>query len=138
MKQRGNRYSTAYVTRARELYGAGWTNCTEIARILEREMGRRPGQTTIRRWVDPDYAEVVRTRQRRGGVCGPARTNTWRLRLARIMDLQGIGLTYDAIARVVSHDFELELDEDQVGFLLRGEASDEGAGRLLWPEGAQS
>jgi hypothetical protein len=129
-------YPSIYPARARELHGAGWGNCSEIARILEREMGRRPGQTTIRRWVDEDYAEVVRTRQRRGGVCGPARQKTWHLRLARIEALHEIGLTHMGVAKVASLDFDLELGEDDIGFLVRGEVSDEGVRRLLYPKGA--
>lgn len=129
-------YPSSFPVRARELHRSGWENCSEIARILEREMGRCPGQTTIRRWVDEDYAEVVRMRQRRGGVCGPARQKTWHLRLARIEALHGIGLTHDAVAKVASLDFDLELTEDDVGHLVRGEVSDEGVRRLLYPKGA--
>ena len=136
MKQRGNKYSTAYVSRARELYEAGWTNCADLSRKLERELGRPPSPTTIRKWCDPDYAEACRIRERVGGVSGPNRFKTWKLRLERIRELRGLDLSYESIAKVVAHDFALTLDGPAVERMLRGEMQEPSIQRLLWPEGA--
>jgi hypothetical protein len=138
MKQRGNRYSTAYVTRARELYGAGWTNCADLSRKLEGELGRAPSPTTIRKWCDLDYAESVRIRERRGGRPGPNRFKTWKLRLERIRELRNLGLSCEAIAKVVAHDFSLSLDGGAVERMLRGEMQEPTIARLLWPKGTRA
>jgi hypothetical protein len=124
-------YPSTYPAKAREHFEAGWTNCTEIARKLERELGRRPGQSTVRRWVDPDYAEVVRMRQRRGGVCGPSRRTTASMRLDRLASLTGLGLSLADVAKVANFDFGTSLTGSDVEFLLGAEFSDRDLKRLL-------
>src|SRR4051812_1043286 len=136
MKQRGNKYSTAYVSRARELYRAGWTNCSEVARMLQKEFGRAPNSTTIRKWVDPDYYEAVKTRERVGGVSGPNRLKTWKLRFERIVQLTRAGLDADSAALVLQLDFGLEIDADDVTAMLAGTMAKPRMEGLLYPKGA--
>lgn len=132
---RGNSYPLAYYNRARELYGAGWTNLAEVARMLERELGRKPNPTTIRKWVDPDYYESVRMRERTGGVSGPNRFKTWKLRLERMRELrEKVGLSFRAIADLMSHDFEVDLTAEQAERILTGRVCEGTTKRLLWPQ----
>lgn len=127
-------YPVAVVKRARELYEAGWTNCSELARILARETGQAPNPTTIRKWVDPDYAEVCRARRQIGGISGPNREKTWQLRLRRVRELRGIGLSFRDIAALISHDFDVSLSTEQVAYMLTAEPRQSTLERLLWPQ----
>jgi hypothetical protein len=124
-------YPSTYPTRAKVLFDSGWTNCSELARLLEAELGRRPAHSTIRRWVDPDFAEVVRIRQRRGGICGPTRRLSAELRLERLLALAGAGLADLDVARVLNLDFGLRLTADNVEYLRDAEPSAAVAKRLL-------
>lgn len=57
------RHKTDVMARAIELHAAEWKP-GQIPRILDHEFGVRPSRDTILRWVDPSYAEKVRTRMR--------------------------------------------------------------------------
>lgn len=126
----GMGHRTALVTRAKELYAAGW-RCGEIRQVLAREMGACPAEATIRRWVDPEYAEAQRESQRTGA--SAARKWGWKNRLARIHTLAEIGLEHGAIAKVVNHDFSLGLSTQAVRFLLEGRVDTGKVKSLLSP-----
>ena len=130
-------YPMTVVNRARELYEAGW-NCTEIARLLTRENGHAPHPTTIRKWADPDYAEVCRMRRQIGGVSGPNREKTWQRHLRRIRELRSLRISYRSIAALMSHDFGLDLTADRVEYLLKKNPETSTVERMLWPEGART
>lgn len=129
----GRSYPTSTMTRARELHEAGWL-CGQIADILDSEIGAKPSEVTIRRWVDPDYAEAQRASQRTGGE--RTRKWGWRLRLRRALDLRSAGLSYSAIAKLFALDFGLSLSVSQVEAIVKGDCEDRTVKRLLSAEGA--
>jgi len=125
----GMGHSTAVVARARELAAAGW-NAADIARRIPIEFpGVTPAATTVRRWIDDDYAERQRLREQTGGV--QTRRWGWRRRLARIRQLRDADVAFDAIVKLARLDFGLDLSTQQVEKVARGETSDAGARRLL-------
>jgi hypothetical protein len=128
----GMGHSSATVKRACELHKAGF-RCGQISGLLETEMGVRPHEVTVRRWVDPDYAEAQRERRSIGGT--QARRAGWKPRLKRLRDLQGVGVPYPAIAKVANLDFGLSLSEHDVREVLarQGLAADK-LRRLLDPK----
>jgi hypothetical protein len=125
----GMGHPIAVVNRARKLADAGW-NAAQIARRIPTEFpGIEPAQTTVRRWVDPEYAERQKTRHRVGG--SKARKWGWRRRLDRARDLRSAGLTYSAIAAVMRLDFGLDLSEQQVERLVNERITERGARAVL-------
>jgi hypothetical protein len=116
----------------RRLSEAGWGNAA-IRRILaDQGVDPIPTLKTIRMWIDPDYADQVRaeTRQRMRQTSpmtfrwpGP-RSVEWRVR--RIKVLADAGLTKEAIAKVMTHDFpDCPLSRAQIDGILR-------QGRIPW------
>lgn len=106
------RYSSAAVARARQLRAVNWS-ISEIPRVLEREGHGHPSQFTVRLWVDPrrhaaSQAAVRRAHAHRSAAKSdftfPSnRTPEWRV--GRIKALGGLGLSNEAIAKVMSFDF---------------------------------
>lgn len=90
---------------------------TEIQAALAKR-GIRPTLTTVTRWADPDYRDAENERMRRGRQI--RRMSTPRLRLNRMQELRDVGLSFDAIRRVVNHDLGLELTTEQVRGILNG------------------
>lgn len=136
MKSKGTRYTTKEMARAKSLVEAGW-NPTETSRFLRQEFGRSPNPTTIRKWADPDYYEAVKMRERIGGISGPNRYKTWKLRLERMQALRGLGLSYADVAAVVSHDFSIAVTAWQADRILSGTLTQPSVEELLWPQGRQ-
>lgn len=72
------RYTTAEIQLARELYAGGW-NIAEICRVIASETGRSPSRGTVTTWVDDNYRlrriEKIAARQR----VDNAKTATFRL-----------------------------------------------------------
>lgn len=108
-------YGTKIVRRATEMYEAGWT-ITRITELLAREFGlaRPPRYSTVRSWVDEEYAQERRVRcreaQRRTNSVGyhlgrRNTTATWRDGRVRYLAAHGIGEWQ--IARVMTADFPL-------------------------------
>lgn len=120
------------VARARTLHEAGW-RCGEIPAILHRELGVCPHEVTVRRWIDPDYAEAQKLSKERSG--RQMRKWGWRSRLRRLRELREIGLSFSAIAALMSHDFGLELSERQAEAIAKGTCIEATVKRLLAPEG---
>lgn len=117
------------VARARELGEAGW-NAAQITRRIPQEFpGSKPARTTVRRWIDPDYALRQRESWRSGGV--QTRRWGWSRRLRRIRELRDAEIPFDAITKLVRLDFGLDLDRRQIEHLARGETSDDGARQIL-------
>jgi hypothetical protein len=135
----GMGHSTAVVARARDLAAAGW-NATDIARRIPKEFpGIAPAATTVRRWIDPDYAERQRVREQVGGP--KMRRWGWRRRLDRVRALRDAGLTHRAVAAVMGLDFGLDLSEQQVESLVNEKVSEQGARAALGcpaPAGAKA
>lgn len=131
-------YPATLVGRARELHAADW-NSTEIARIIARETDGRyqPSRNTVYRWIDPDYAAAERARKRTGRP-KRSRRKAWRFVFDRIEEMRRLGMSYRAIAVLVSHDFDLSLTDEQVERMLQGRMRESTMAELLWPKGASS
>jgi hypothetical protein len=125
----GMGHSIAVVNRAKELAEAGWTVAEITRRLPDEFMGIEPAETTVRRWVDADYAERQRQSDRTGGV--QTRRWGWHRRLARIRELREAGIGFDAITKLLHLDFDLPLDCQQVERIHRGEFSAETTRRYL-------
>lgn len=132
-------YPAKYAIRARELAEANWS-LTDIANILGREFGQRPSVPSVRRWIDPDYAETERFARARGGHLKPRqRRKMWRLVYDRMCELRfeaGLGAT--AIAKLLTHDFGADVTPEQVRHMTEGNVSERTMRRQLWPKGAES
>jgi hypothetical protein len=128
----GMGHPIAVVNRAKELAEAGWT-AAQIARQIPKEfVGVAPAETTVRRWIDPDYAERQRQSDRTGGI--QTRRWGWRRRLARIRELRDAEVGFDAITKLLHLDFGLALGREQVERIARGEVSTEAIRRNLGGE----
>jgi hypothetical protein len=124
------------VKRARDLHEAGW-NFTDVGRIIGRETDgvHRPTRNAVRSWIDPDYAEGERLR-RRTGRPRKSRRKGWRFVFDRVEEMRELNISYRAIAVLISHDFDLSLDEEQVRSMLQGRMRESTMARLLWPKRA--
>ncbi len=130
----------------RRLYQDYERTPSEIRKQLaDRGYEPLPGWATILCWADPEYnrSRLARARsrhaQRRGG---ELRRNTpkrgWHYRLERLEELRSIGISYRAIAALMSYDFDLELTAAQVEYLLKEQPKTETIKRLLWPQGSDA
>jgi hypothetical protein len=133
-------YPIQVVTRARELHAAGFDSPTEIARIIARESEQKvqPSRNSVRRWIDPDYAEAEREKKRKGKPQCAKRRKAWRMRLDRMRELrEDVGLSFESIAALVSHDFPgVSISDQQAERILGGQLTERTTARLLWPQGA--
>lgn len=131
-------HRSSSVQRAIELKAAGWTDL-QIAAILERETGRRPGSMTVRRWTDPDWAQADKERSRRRharlrrakGI--PPRYSHSPVRELLDEDLLALRrddhLTYTAISRVLWRFYAVRLSADQVRYRLYALGAEKNANR---------
>lgn len=97
---------------ARDLHAGGWKP-TAIRRLLGEAGHEQPSVYTIHQWTNPTYKERQLAQHRRRDAERTAaqsdfrwpnsRSTTWRLR--RMETLRGLGLSYVAVAKVMSHDF---------------------------------
>jgi hypothetical protein len=125
----GMGHPIAVANRARELAQAGWT-ATQIARRIPTEFpGVEPAPTTVRRWIDREYAERQRSDRRMGGA--KTRRWGWRRRLERVRDLRSAGLSYRSVAAVMRLDFRIDLSERQVERLVNEKVGEEAARAAL-------
>lgn len=122
-------YADHVADRARELHAAGFPK-KRIAKIVADEFGlpAPPTANTITAWVDPELAERwkdanrIRKRHRLRSatlsvVQGAARSDDWKLE--RMRALREGGLSYRAVAAVMSLDFPDDpVTEDQVRYAL--------------------
>lgn len=120
----------------------GWTVSRIIAALAKR--GHHPAHNTVLAWVDEDYAEARRRatriamRRKNGG--GPGRLTRRRqhpadMRLQRMRDLRSVGLSYRAIAALLSFDFEdVEISAEQVRAIFNGRLSQSTARQLVYPK----
>lgn len=115
------RHTTETMSRAIELKEAGWRP-GEISKLLERELGVRPGRNTILRWTNPTYAERERTRMSR--INARRWANRWRFNLlerstdacrqAFIHRLTAEGVPTSSIAKVCTVLFGEPVSRDAV------------------------
>jgi hypothetical protein len=120
MSTKAVRHTSGTVALAKTMYGDGdaWTP-TQIARYLA-EQGTPASVVTIRRWVDPDYAERRRIAQRaeaRARRGAPVVSDT--PMLDRMRQLRAGGVFFSQIALVLRIDHGLKLTEGQVRYYLR-------------------
>jgi hypothetical protein len=100
------------MTLCREMYGR-WT--AEQVRAYLAEHSVLISETTVKRWGDPAYYEARRVRDR-----DTARRRRQTLRAyERMVTLRERGLTFNAIAIVLSVDLGVEVDAEQVRYSLR-------------------
>lgn len=124
-----NRYPMTVVSLARRLYGDGdsWTP-TQIKRYLAEHHDLNVALVTVRCWVVPGFAEDQRrlnseSYHRRKTLTvgkGPRATalDTPEKRLARLRVLREAGVSFTGIAKVFAIDTGVELDDEQVRYLL--------------------
>lgn len=116
------KYTSKHHRRARELAGQGFEP-QGIRRILGREQGVTPTTTTLRTWVDEEYA-VARKEQNRshklrrlreaGKVGWRANTVTAGWKLDRMRELRAAGLSWRGIGIVAGvwwGDYGLSVDQ---------------------------
>ena len=125
---------------ARRLYEQnGWSPYRIRKAIIGRGYDPAPAEHTIRTWVDDDYRDEHLKRGRSYRPAGPARQRAWALRLSRMEELRRVGLSYRAIAALMTHDFkDVDVTADQAERILKGKVSGRTIRRLLWPKGARS
>jgi hypothetical protein len=110
----GRGYPVNLVTSVRRYADAGWS-IAQLLDFIEREHGFRPHQSTISRWLDPaQRARDARTNERRAARRRAEETGGRHLRagqtpefkIARVQALRRGRLSFDAIAVVMSLDYE--------------------------------
>jgi hypothetical protein len=124
---RGNRHPMTVVTKARHLAEGGWRPF-EIVRLLAED-GIHVHASSVQMWVDPTVAEKRRRRgierrrrdaTRRSGRLAHFVTNaTDEFKLVRMRALRERGLGANAIAKVMTFDFEETLTQRQVEYALK-------------------
>ncbi len=115
----------------------GWTGYRIRLALKLRGYTPLPAEATIKGWIDEDYREERNRRRRKGRPFPRTRMRAWRGRLERMRELREIGISYTAIAALMSHDFEeIDLSEEQVRSILQGKVQQQTVQRLLWPQGA--
>jgi hypothetical protein len=127
--RRQSKHSPRTIALARQLYGDGdsWTP-TQIVRYLERN-GVQPVPTlgTVRRWVVPGMADAHRElnlrsyharRAKRHGN-GPVQADDPAVRLARLRALRDAGMSYASLAILAAVDFDLQITDDQMRYVLQ-------------------
>lgn len=137
-RPQANRYPPKVIRYARELWERG-RGIEEIRQTLGR-YGPVPSWSTVRRWVDDDYAQAVRLKNRLGARTGrrvPAETVVPFL-LRRMTDLRAAGLSFADIAAVLRLDLGLRLTDNQVRYIVRGQTSRESVALLLKGQRARS
>lgn len=122
------RHTSETVAAARRLHSGGWS-IYGIAKLMRRQ-GTSVDETTIAEWVDPQLAERRRLLQARRYRINSARKTQGRLgagpsrspefRLERMRNLRELGVSFNAIAKVMTFDFPGEpITEDQARHALR-------------------
>lgn len=114
MNNRRRRYPPKLIEFVRRLGEQGYRTVEAEAAVRKLGTDPMPTRETIHRWLDPDYWEAHRMKQRKGSLPGPRPTHshTWQRKLERLRELRSIGLTYKAVALVMNHDYGLILTED--------------------------
>ena len=97
----------------------------EIQQALGRH-GPKPAWATVQAWIDPDYAESRRLRNRRRACRIPTRRpkRAWEIKLERMRTLREASLGFRSIAVLMALDFDTHLSEEQVRGILNGRCSD--------------
>jgi hypothetical protein len=106
------KHTTATMATAQAMYadGQGWTP-TQIARYLLAH-GTPVSVTTIRRWVDPEWAERRRAQQRKPSSKQPSDE---RAALRKILHLRTEhGVSYSALSVILREYHGVELDENRI------------------------
>lgn len=111
----GNEYPMRVVEFARRC--AEFNYSVNQIQIALAKQGHRPSWSTIKCWVDPEYAEERNIKRRRGGP-GRSAKRVWRRRRERLEQLRGAGLSFGAIARVINLDYGLTLTAENVRGIL--------------------
>lgn len=115
-------YTSQMVERARAHHACKWS-VEDIRRLLQREFGQQPSWHTVKRWIDPKFAEKARAatnNYRLGYIArdhGPGRPNVRmspQLRDARMLALYRRGVSLKAIGQVAAIWWGEELTQAQV------------------------
>lgn len=116
---RQTRHSTQTMRLARQMYGDGgtWTP-TQISRYLAGR-GIHVHVNTIRLWVIPGLAEQQRAANRRSHRARQPGPESLTPMLDRMRELRGAGLGAQATAKVLTLDFGVPVNRDQVRYCLR-------------------
>jgi hypothetical protein len=112
------RHTSSMMVLARSMYGDGdaWTP-TQIAGYLTAQ-GTPMDRITVRRWVDPVFAEQRRREQRDAARRRRTRVRTGPL-LTRMRDLRCAGMPFSSIAIVLRVDWGVDLTPDAVRYYIR-------------------
>ena len=120
------RYPASMMVRARELREAGWS-LRDIARLVEKETGRRPGATTVALWCYPPDRQRARrgtlnthSARERAKRYTPNQRFTPEWKLERMRELFLRGVSYKAIGIVAGIWWGEPLSASQVRSRLEG------------------
>ena len=121
---RANRHSMPLVREARQLGRAGWTPHQIAGIFRKRGVDPCPPPNTIRYWLrggldmekqrELDRRHKARVRAERSGGRIVSRAATPEFKVARIRGLRELGVSYAAIAKVMTFDFGERITEKQV------------------------
>lgn len=130
---RTRRYPLRLIAFVGKLGEQGYRTSQALALLGKMGVDPLPARETVKRWLDPDFAEADRMRQRKGLLPGPQpqRKWTWQRKLQRLHQLSGLGISYEAVARVMNHDYGLTLTCDQVRRIENGTTSSDDSLRAL-------
>lgn len=122
-------YTAPVVAQARQYAAAGF-GVREIQRLLEREIGRRPTDYTIRRWLNDGQrqhenarVQAEKTRRRANGATFRLSSNAPAYQHAFIRRLRAQGVPCASIAKVCTVVFDRSWSEYQVRRFLKGDAA---------------
>lgn len=113
------RYPPKVMRYARELWERG-RSIEEIRQRVAPYAGATPSWAAVRRWVDDDYAEAIRLKNRLRMRKGTQHCETASEVVAkRVMALRQAGLSFTSIAAVLRLDFGIEVTSEQVRWAVR-------------------
>jgi hypothetical protein len=129
----GTRYPANVTEFARRLYQDEGYRLVQVIEALGRR-GITPARSTVLYWCDPD-ARTAHNVQNRTRMYPHGRQRrreaSWSVKLRRMRELRGLGLSFDAVRRVANHEFGTELDADAARRILTGRVSQRTIERLL-------
>ena len=124
---RGRRHTIRTVTRARELAAAGW-NPADIRRLLIQDgyvddvgketVGRWVGEISHEAWRERVDVRLMRRAAERGRKPMGVMSARPEFKLARARTLRDQGLSFAAVAKVMSFDFREDVNALQLQYAL--------------------
>jgi len=130
---KARRYPPRLVEFVRRLGEQGYRVCDARAAVAKLGVDPLPAERTIKRWLDPDFAEADRMSQRRGRLPGPQPRKrwTWQRKLERLRELRALGISLAAVAKVMNHDYALRLTPENVRHLIADDYPEDSVERLM-------